>query len=212
MKTQRTQLMRQMREDSEKFRSWKSKKDREVLQLKEKVGGDGNSSYTFSRQISHFQMNLFNPAQASVVDWAENHRTGIRLLCQSSLPPDKDNDHHPSPLSMGVGLSLRRSFDNASNIIRRRQHAPAAQSVHTSGDNTEVWKRGQKDSSTASTPPVPTGFPLRSITVTVTILSAPHPAQVHYHGLHLHLHFLLYFHSILFYYIILLFFIIIAVV
>ncbi|CAN9501651.1 unnamed protein product [Ophioblennius macclurei] len=36
MKTQRTQLMRQMREDSEKFRQWKSKKDREVLQLKEK--------------------------------------------------------------------------------------------------------------------------------------------------------------------------------
>lgn len=36
MKTQRTQLMRQMRDDSEKFRLWKSKKDREVLQLKEK--------------------------------------------------------------------------------------------------------------------------------------------------------------------------------
>ncbi|XP_049890192.1 kinesin family member 4 [Epinephelus moara] len=36
MKSQRTQLMRQMREDSEKFRHWKSKKDREVLQLKEK--------------------------------------------------------------------------------------------------------------------------------------------------------------------------------
>ncbi|KAG7516018.1 hypothetical protein JOB18_020538 [Solea senegalensis] len=36
MKTQRTQLMRQMRDDSEKFRHWKSKKDREVLQLKEK--------------------------------------------------------------------------------------------------------------------------------------------------------------------------------
>ncbi|XP_034461915.1 kinesin family member 4 [Hippoglossus hippoglossus] len=36
MKTQRTQLMRQMREDSDKFRQWKSKKDREVLQLKEK--------------------------------------------------------------------------------------------------------------------------------------------------------------------------------
>uniref|UniRef100_A0AAQ6A392 Kinesin motor domain-containing protein n=1 Tax=Amphiprion ocellaris TaxID=80972 RepID=A0AAQ6A392_AMPOC len=36
MKSQRTQLMRQMREDSEKFRHWKNKKDREVLQLKEK--------------------------------------------------------------------------------------------------------------------------------------------------------------------------------
>ncbi|XP_068187205.1 kinesin family member 4 [Antennarius striatus] len=36
MKSQRTQLMRQMRDDSEKFRNWKNKKDREVLQLKEK--------------------------------------------------------------------------------------------------------------------------------------------------------------------------------
>lgn len=44
MKVQRKQLMKQMREDSEKFRSWKSKKDREVLQLKEKVCGDQDSS------------------------------------------------------------------------------------------------------------------------------------------------------------------------
>ncbi|KAK2826935.1 hypothetical protein Q7C36_017861 [Tachysurus vachellii] len=36
MKAQRVQLMRQMKEDSEKFRVWKLKKDKEVLQLKEK--------------------------------------------------------------------------------------------------------------------------------------------------------------------------------
>ncbi|KAJ8412438.1 hypothetical protein AAFF_G00127740 [Aldrovandia affinis] len=36
MKSQRVQLMRQMKEDSEKFRQWKQKKDKEVLQLKEK--------------------------------------------------------------------------------------------------------------------------------------------------------------------------------
>ncbi|KAL4659685.1 chromosome-associated kinesin KIF4A [Arapaima gigas] len=36
MKTQRVQLMRQMKEDAEKFRQWKQKKDKEVLQLKEK--------------------------------------------------------------------------------------------------------------------------------------------------------------------------------
>ncbi|XP_034167408.2 kinesin family member 4 [Pangasianodon hypophthalmus] len=36
MKAQRVQLMRQMKEDSEKFRIWKQKKDKEVLQLKEK--------------------------------------------------------------------------------------------------------------------------------------------------------------------------------
>ena len=37
MRAQRVQLMRQMKEDSEKFRVWKSQKDKEVLQLKEKV-------------------------------------------------------------------------------------------------------------------------------------------------------------------------------
>ncbi|KAI4882516.1 hypothetical protein NFI96_018904 [Prochilodus magdalenae] len=36
MKAQRVQLMRQMKEDSEKFRVWKQKKDKEVMQLKEK--------------------------------------------------------------------------------------------------------------------------------------------------------------------------------
>uniref|UniRef100_A0A8C5TGB0 Kinesin family member 4A n=1 Tax=Malurus cyaneus samueli TaxID=2593467 RepID=A0A8C5TGB0_9PASS len=36
MKQQRVQLMRQMKEDTEKFRQWKQQKDKEVIQLKEK--------------------------------------------------------------------------------------------------------------------------------------------------------------------------------
>ncbi|KAG9460509.1 hypothetical protein GDO78_021383, partial [Eleutherodactylus coqui] len=36
MKTQRVQLMRQMKEDSEKFRSFKQQKTKEVIQLKER--------------------------------------------------------------------------------------------------------------------------------------------------------------------------------
>ncbi|KAM4697005.1 chromosome-associated kinesin KIF4A [Rhinophrynus dorsalis] len=36
MKTQRVQLMRQMKEDAEKFRTWKQQKTKEVIQLKEK--------------------------------------------------------------------------------------------------------------------------------------------------------------------------------
>ncbi|XP_035263716.1 chromosome-associated kinesin KIF4-like [Anguilla anguilla] len=36
MKSQRAQLMKQMKEDTDKFRLWKHKKEREVLQLKEK--------------------------------------------------------------------------------------------------------------------------------------------------------------------------------
>lgn len=37
MKHQRVQLMRQMKEDAEKFRQWKQQKDKEVIQLKERV-------------------------------------------------------------------------------------------------------------------------------------------------------------------------------
>ncbi|KAM9179874.1 chromosome-associated kinesin KIF4A [Mergus octosetaceus] len=36
MKTQRVQLMRQMKDDAEKFRQWKQQKDKEVIQLKER--------------------------------------------------------------------------------------------------------------------------------------------------------------------------------
>ncbi|XP_038603909.1 chromosome-associated kinesin KIF4A [Tachyglossus aculeatus] len=36
MKSQRVQLMRQMKEDAEKFRQWKQQKDKEVIQLKER--------------------------------------------------------------------------------------------------------------------------------------------------------------------------------
>lgn len=60
MKTQRTQLMRQMREDSDKFRNWKSKKDREVLQLKEKVWGLPFSNKNLPNVFPHeFYLNFF---------------------------------------------------------------------------------------------------------------------------------------------------------
>jgi len=40
MKTQRVQLMRQIKDDAEKFRQWKHQKDKEVIQLKERVSND----------------------------------------------------------------------------------------------------------------------------------------------------------------------------
>lgn len=39
MKNQRVQLIRQMKDDAEKFRQWKQQKDKEVIQLKERVSG-----------------------------------------------------------------------------------------------------------------------------------------------------------------------------
>uniref|UniRef100_A0A6Q2XZJ4 Kinesin motor domain-containing protein n=1 Tax=Esox lucius TaxID=8010 RepID=A0A6Q2XZJ4_ESOLU len=52
MKSQRVQLMRQMKEDSEKFRVWKNKKDKEVLQLKEK---DRKRQFQMVKLESDFQ-------------------------------------------------------------------------------------------------------------------------------------------------------------
>ncbi|XP_049623360.1 chromosome-associated kinesin KIF4A [Suncus etruscus] len=52
MKSQRVQLMRQMKEDGEKFRQWKHQKDREVIQLKER---DRKRQYELLKLERNFQ-------------------------------------------------------------------------------------------------------------------------------------------------------------
>ncbi|XP_045394649.1 chromosome-associated kinesin KIF4A isoform X3 [Lemur catta] len=52
MKNQRVQLMRQMKEDSEKFRQWKHQKDKEVMQLKER---DRKRQYELLKLERNFQ-------------------------------------------------------------------------------------------------------------------------------------------------------------
>ncbi|XP_053417308.1 chromosome-associated kinesin KIF4A-like [Nycticebus coucang] len=52
MKIQRVQLMRQMKEDAEKFRRWKQQKDKEVMQLKEQ---DRKRQYELLRLERNFQ-------------------------------------------------------------------------------------------------------------------------------------------------------------
>ncbi|XP_021536023.1 chromosome-associated kinesin KIF4A [Neomonachus schauinslandi] len=52
MKSQRVQLMRQMKEDAEKFRQWKQQKDKEVIQLKER---DRKRQYELLKLERNFQ-------------------------------------------------------------------------------------------------------------------------------------------------------------
>ncbi|XP_053932021.1 chromosome-associated kinesin KIF4A isoform X1 [Cuculus canorus] len=52
MKNQRVQLMRQMKEDAEKFRQWKQQKDKEVIQLKER---DRKRQYELLKMERDFQ-------------------------------------------------------------------------------------------------------------------------------------------------------------
>lgn len=51
MKQQRVQLMRQMKEDTEKFKQWKQQKDKEVIQLKEKVSKQAPHSVPPSKAL-----------------------------------------------------------------------------------------------------------------------------------------------------------------
>ncbi|XP_019503508.1 PREDICTED: chromosome-associated kinesin KIF4A [Hipposideros armiger] len=52
MKNQRVQLMRQMKDDAEKFRQWKQQKDKEVIQLKER---DRKRQYELLKLERNFQ-------------------------------------------------------------------------------------------------------------------------------------------------------------
>ncbi|CAO2640689.1 Chromosome-associated kinesin KIF4 [Lemmus lemmus] len=52
MKSQRVQLMRQMKEDAEKFRQWKQQKDKEVIQLKQR---DRKRQYELLKLERNFQ-------------------------------------------------------------------------------------------------------------------------------------------------------------
>ncbi|KAL3042316.1 hypothetical protein OYC64_020289 [Pagothenia borchgrevinki] len=82
MKNQRTQLMRQMREDSEKFRQWKSMKDKEVLQLKEK---DRKRQYELLKLERDFQKQACVLRRKTEEAAAANKRLKDALLKRSEV-------------------------------------------------------------------------------------------------------------------------------
>ncbi|XP_010774819.1 chromosome-associated kinesin KIF4-like [Notothenia coriiceps] len=82
MKNQRAQLMRQMREDSEKFRQWKSMKDKEVLQLKEK---DRKRQYELLKLERDFQKQASVLRRKTEEAAAANKRLKDALLKRSEV-------------------------------------------------------------------------------------------------------------------------------
>lgn len=82
MKAQRVQLMRQMKEDSEKFRVWKQKKDREVLQLKEK---DRKRQYEMMKLERDFQKQANVLRRKTEEAAAANKRLKDALLKRSEV-------------------------------------------------------------------------------------------------------------------------------
>ncbi|KAM9348795.1 kinesin family member 4 [Symphorus nematophorus] len=91
MKTQRTQLMRQMREDSDKFRQWKSKKDREVIQLKEK---DRKRQYELLKLERDFQKQANVLRRKTEEAAAANKRLKDALQKRSEVAEKRKDTHN----------------------------------------------------------------------------------------------------------------------
>lgn len=111
MKTQRTQLMRQMREDSEKFRQWKSKKDREVLQLKEKVCE--GQIFILQHYIHKFRSSL-----CPSYNWIWFF---INLIFKIVFLKDRKRQYEL--------LKLERDFQKQANVLRRKTEEVRALSL-----------------------------------------------------------------------------------
>ncbi|XP_036404841.1 chromosome-associated kinesin KIF4-like [Megalops cyprinoides] len=90
MKSQRVQLMRQMREDAEKFRVWKSKKDKEVLQLKEK---DRKRGYEMLKLERDFQKQASVLRRKTEEAAAANRRLKDALLKRSEAEKRKETQN-----------------------------------------------------------------------------------------------------------------------
>ncbi|XP_015226828.1 PREDICTED: chromosome-associated kinesin KIF4A isoform X1 [Cyprinodon variegatus] len=89
MKTQRIQLMKQMREDAEKYRQWKSKKDKEVLQLKEK---DRKRQYELLKLERDFQKQA-NVLRRKTEEAAAANKRLKDALQKRSEAAEKRKDH-----------------------------------------------------------------------------------------------------------------------
>uniref|UniRef100_A0A8C7KU76 Kinesin family member 4 n=1 Tax=Oncorhynchus kisutch TaxID=8019 RepID=A0A8C7KU76_ONCKI len=91
MKTQRVQLMRQMKEDSEKFRVWKNKKDKEVLQLKEK---DRKRQFQMVKLESDFQKQANVLRRKTEEAAAANKRLKDALQKRSEVAEKRKDIHY----------------------------------------------------------------------------------------------------------------------
>uniref|UniRef100_A0A8C8HBP8 Kinesin motor domain-containing protein n=1 Tax=Oncorhynchus tshawytscha TaxID=74940 RepID=A0A8C8HBP8_ONCTS len=91
MKSQRVQLMRQMKEDSEKFRVWKNKKDKEVLQLKEK---DRKRQFQMVKLESDFQKQANVLRRKTEEAAAANKRLKDALQKRSEVAEKRKDVHY----------------------------------------------------------------------------------------------------------------------
>ncbi|XP_041808207.1 kinesin family member 4 isoform X2 [Chelmon rostratus] len=118
MKTQRTQLMRQMREDSDKFRHWKSKKDREVLQLKEK---DRKRQYELIKLERDFQKQANVLRRKTEEAAAANKRLKDALQKRSEVAEKRKDAHNRG--KEGTAARIKTWFLNEVEVMVSTEEA-----------------------------------------------------------------------------------------
>ncbi|XP_069320536.1 chromosome-associated kinesin KIF4A [Eulemur rufifrons] len=100
MKNQRVQLMRQMKEDAEKFRQWKHQKDKEVMQLKER---DRKRQYELLKLERNFQK------QSSVLRRKTEEAAAANKRLKDALQKQRDvTDKRKEPQSRGMESTAAR--------------------------------------------------------------------------------------------------------
>nr|XP_048291420.1 chromosome-associated kinesin KIF4-like [Myodes glareolus] len=94
MKNQRVQLMRQMKEDAEKFRQWKQQKDKEVIKLKER---DRKRQYELLKLERNFQK------QSTVLRRKTEEAAAVHKRLKDALLKQKEvADKRKETLSRGM--------------------------------------------------------------------------------------------------------------
>ncbi|XP_069724201.1 chromosome-associated kinesin KIF4A isoform X2 [Phaenicophaeus curvirostris] len=91
MKNQRVQLMRQMKEDAEKFRQWKQQKDKEVIQLKER---DRKRQYELLKIERDFQKQANVLRRKTEEAAAANKRLKLALQKQQEAADKRKATHN----------------------------------------------------------------------------------------------------------------------
>ncbi|XP_042329355.1 chromosome-associated kinesin KIF4A isoform X2 [Sceloporus undulatus] len=121
MKSQRVQLIRQMKEDAEKFRQWKQQKDKEVIQLKER---DRKRQYELIKLEQDFQKQANVLRRKAEEAAAANKRLKVALQKQhEAASKRKENSNRGvEGLASRVKNCLANEIEVLISIEEARRH------------------------------------------------------------------------------------------
>ncbi|XP_038188849.1 LOW QUALITY PROTEIN: chromosome-associated kinesin KIF4-like [Arvicola amphibius] len=118
MKNQRVQLMRQMKEDAEKFRQWKQQKDKEVIKLKER---DRKRQYELLKLERNFQKQSTVLRRKTEEAAAAHKRLKDALLKQKEVA-DKRKETHSRGME-GTAAHMKNWLGNEIEVMVSTEEA-----------------------------------------------------------------------------------------